>query len=102
MPTAAATFRGVFQGRGRFWWVGGILVLILVAVSVMDGRGFRRYLRLQQDVMSLQDRNRVVAEQNAALRLEVERLKREPKALERAVREELGYVKPGEIVINVD
>ncbi|MBM4378701.1 MAG: septum formation initiator family protein [Deltaproteobacteria bacterium] len=68
----------------------------------MDGRGFRRYLRLQQDVQSLQERNRGVAEQNAALRLEVERLKRDPRALERAVREELGYVKPGEIVINVE
>ena len=81
---------------------GGLFVALLVGVSVMDGRGFRRYLRLQQDVMSLQERNRVVSEQNATLQLEVERLKREPRALERAVREELGYVKPGEIVINVE
>jgi len=92
----------VFQGRGKLWLAGGVFVVLLVGVSVMDGRGFRRYLRLQQDVQSLQERNRGVAEQNAALRLEVERLKRDPRALERAVREELGYVKPGEIVINVE
>lgn len=92
----------MFQGRGKLWLAGGVFVVLLVGVSVMDGRGFRRYLRLQQDVQSLQERNRGVAEQNAALRLEVERLKRDPRALERAVREELGYVKPGEIVINVE
>jgi cell division protein FtsB len=92
----------VLEGRGKLLAAGGLFVALLVVVSVMDGRGFRRYLRLQQDVQSLQERNRVVAEQNAALQLEVERLKREPRALERAVREELGYVKPGEIVINVE
>jgi cell division protein FtsB len=43
-----------------------------------------------------------VEELNQALRAEVDALKRDPRALERAVREELGYVKPGEIVVNVE
>ncbi|MEN9800022.1 MAG: hypothetical protein RL653_3719 [Pseudomonadota bacterium] len=88
--------------RGKWMWGGLVLAGLLVVVSVMDGRGFRRYLRLQQDVQSLQERNRAVEEQNKVLRAEVEALKRDPRALERAVREELGYVKPGEIVVNVE
>lgn len=83
-------------------WAGLALVGLLVGISVMDGRGFRRYLRLQRDVQSLQERNRVVEELNRGLLAEVEALKRDPRALERAVREELGYVKPGEIVVNVE
>ena len=67
-----------------------------------DARGFRRYLRLEQDAADLESRNRQLREQNARLRPEIDALRGERSALEQAVREELGYVRPGEIVVNLE
>jgi cell division protein FtsB len=80
--------------------VGGALVLA-VGSAVAEG-GFRRYWRLKQDVRTLEERNAKLAQDNARLRREVEALRNDPVALERAVREELGYVKPGEVIFDVE
>jgi cell division protein FtsB len=71
---------------------------VLLALSALHEGGLRRHRRLAVDA-------RRVAEENAALRDEILRLRREaramagdPAALERAAREELGYVRPGEVV----
>jgi cell division protein FtsB len=78
--------------------VAGALSLL----SVADAKGFRRYLALRQDVDAVHARNRSLAEQNEALRQEINALRQDPAALERAVREELGYVKPGEMVFHLE
>ena len=88
--------------RRKWVWVAVATALSLGLVSVADARGFRRYLRLQQDVQSLQERNRALTDQNASLLREVEALRSDPKAVERAAREELGFIKPGEIVLNLE
>lgn len=88
--------------RKKFLVVAAVLAGVLSLASVADARGFRRYLSLRQDVDSLQERNRVLSEQNEALLREINALRKEPAALERAVREELGYVKPGEIVFHLE
>ncbi|WP_224248193.1 FtsB family cell division protein [Hyalangium gracile] len=88
--------------RKKFLMVAGVLAGALSLASVADARGFRRYLSLRQDVESLQERNRTLAEQNEALRREINALRKDPEALERAAREELGYVKPGEIVFHLE
>ncbi|MFL5351921.1 FtsB family cell division protein [Archangium sp.] len=78
------------------------MAAILTLVSAVDAKGFRRYLRLRQDVESIQERNRALTEQNDALLREINALRNEPAALERAAREELGYVKPGELVFHLE
>ncbi|HYI02197.1 septum formation initiator family protein [Hyalangium sp.] len=88
--------------RRKFLAVAAVLAGVLSLASVADARGFRRYLTLRQDVESLQERNRVLSEQNEALRHEINALRKDPAALERTVREELGYVKPGEIVFHLE
>lgn len=90
------------SARGKWVWIAVGTALFLALISVADARGFRRYLRLQQDVQSLQERNRSLEEQNAALLREVDALRNDPKALERAAREELGFIKPGEIVLSLE
>lgn len=90
------------SARGKWVWIAVGTALFLALISVADARGFRRYLRLQQDVQSLQERNRSLEEQNAALLREVDALRFDPKALERAAREELGFIKPGEIVLSLE
>jgi cell division protein FtsB len=88
--------------RKKFLVVAAVLAGGLSLASVADARGFRRYLALRQDVKTLQERNRVLAEQNDVLLREINALRKEPAALERAAREELGYVKPGELVFHLD
>lgn len=88
--------------RQKFLAVAAVLAGVLSLASAADARGFRRYLKLRDDVATLQERNRVLASQNEGLRREIQALREDPAALERAVREELGYVKPGEIVIHLE
>lgn len=82
--------------------VAAVLAGVLSLASVADAKGFRRYLRLRQDVEALQERNRVLAQQNESLLREINALRKDPAALERAAREELGYVKPGELVFHLE
>ena len=78
------------------------LAALLVTASAADARGFRRYLTLRDEVAALDARNQKLAEQNEALRREISSLRSDPEALERVAREELNFVKPGEIVFQVE
>ncbi|XXF81345.1 septum formation initiator family protein [Myxococcaceae bacterium GXIMD 01537] len=88
--------------RQKFLVVAAVLAGALTFASVADARGFRRYLKLREDVEALNQRNQSVAAQNEALLREIQALREDPAALERAVREELGYVKPGELVFHLE
>lgn len=90
------------MARRKLLMVAATVAVALSLASVADARGFRRYLRLRQDVEGIRERNRALAAQNEALRQEIAALRKDPAALERAVREELGYVKPGEIVFHLE
>ena len=79
-----------------------VVALVLAIASGVTEGGFRRYWRLQQDVRALEERNAKLAQDNARLRREVEAMRDDPRALERAAREELGYVRPGELVFDVE
>ncbi len=83
---------------GRRWWgyVGGIAVLATLAA--LDPSGLRRYVRLTGDVEAMRRENAHLAAENARLSREVRALRTDPVAVERAVREELRYVRPGERV----
>lgn len=88
--------------RRRWLWIAVGIAGVLALGSMADAHGFRKYLRLQQDVAELQARNRDLRLQNERMVKEIEALRKEPAAIERAAREELGYVRPGEIVLNVE
>ncbi|MGQ0507008.1 MAG: FtsB family cell division protein [Myxococcaceae bacterium] len=82
---------------------GAVAVAALLAFgSIVDGRGFRRYWALKKEQSALTEKNRDLVERNKRMARELEALRNDPSALERAAREELGYVKPGEIVINLE
>jgi len=75
---------------------------VLAGVSALDARGFRRAARLRAQVEALRNANRQLAEDNAVLTREINAQRGEARAIERAVREELGYVRPGELVFQVE
>ena len=88
--------------RRKLLWSAVGLAFVLAAASAVDGSGFRRYFRLRKSQEALAARNRQSADENRALRREIELLRTDPKAIERAAREELGFVKSGEIVFIVE
>ncbi len=88
--------------RRHGWRVAVGVAAVLAALSGFDARGFRRRARLQRDVVALTERNRQLSTENSALSHEIQALRTDPAALERAAREELGFVKPGEIVLNLE
>ncbi len=89
------------SGQRRWLW-GVIFATVLALGSIADSRGFRRYFQLRQEIRTMSDRNRQMQDQNRNLLREINALRSEPQALERAAREELGFVKPGEIVLNME
>lgn len=87
--------------RRRLGWAA-VAALGLALLSVADEAGFRRYFRLRREVAALEARTERLRAQNAALAAEVQALGKDPRAIERAAREELGFVKPGEVVLNLE
>jgi cell division protein FtsB len=83
-------------------WAAVGVALVLAVSSLADPGGFRRYRRLQHDVQALQARTERLQLENARLRREVTGLKEDPQAIERAVREELGHVRPGELILSFE
>jgi cell division protein FtsB len=78
-----------------------IAVTGLSAVAALDARGWRRSLKLHDEVRALSAKNAEVSQENQRLSREARALKANPAAMERAVREELGFIHPGEIVLQL-
>jgi cell division protein FtsB len=81
-----------------------LLALALVAAVVtyawlLPESGFPTWLSLRAEVAEAEQRIQTLERQNHALREEVAALARDPFTQERAVREELGWVRPGEILV---
>jgi cell division protein FtsB len=63
--------------------------------------GFANYLRLRTDLRSIQAQNGHLRAENDRLQREVEALQTDPRALERVARTELGWVRPGEVIFDL-
>lgn len=85
------------RGRGVTWGIFGAAALA-AAAAALDPSGLRRYLALASEVGRMEDENRRLAAENSSLSREVRALRSDPAALERAAREELRFVRPGERV----
>jgi cell division protein FtsB len=88
--------------RARWWAFYGVAVAALAALAALDPAGLRRYVALGREVERMRSENARLAAENAQLAREVRALRSDPAALERAVREELRYVRPGERVYVLD
>jgi cell division protein FtsB len=88
--------------RQQVLWASVLIALLLATASALAEGGFRRYWRLSDDVRALRERNQKYVDENARLRREIEALRSDARALERAAREELGLVRPGEIVFSLE
>jgi cell division protein FtsB len=82
----------------------GVLLglLALFAVSAAHPDGLRKALRNEDEGRRLERENAELEQTVARLRREVRALRGDPAAIERAAREDLGYVRPGEIIYKLD
>ena len=79
----------------------GTFVIVLLAISALLDRdsGMGIWLELRGDLADARVRLAALADENEALRREIEILEAEPSAIDRAIREELDLVAPGEVVV---
>ncbi len=75
---------------------------VLATGSFAGEGGFRRYWRLEKDLQSLDERTAKLRAENERLLREARALKHDDAAIERAAREQLGLVRPSEIVFTLE
>jgi cell division protein FtsB len=81
----------------------GTTVVAVAALAVLGvgGQSLARAWRTMQDVESLERDITVLRAETAALSATVARLRTDPETIERAARERLGLIKPGERVLKL-
>lgn len=84
-------------GSWSRWAVVGAVALAAGAAA-WDPHGVRKYWRLRVEVARMRAENAALVAENSALAREARALRGDPAALERAAREELRFVRPGEKV----
>ena len=85
--------------RAKPWLLAYLGVLVaLLAASALHPAGLRKHRALAAEVRRITEENEKLREGNVRLRRETRALAGDPAALERAAREDLGWVRPGERV----
>ena len=77
-----------------------VLAGVTLAIASADSEsGIATWLRLRSDVVRAQQRVDVLVRATEALRGQIDALNDDPFALERAIREDLEFARPGEIIV---
>jgi cell division protein FtsB len=76
-------------------------VLAYVPYHLYARSGLAKTISLARDLRALRARNRELAAENDRLEREAEALRSDPAAIERVARSDLGWVRPGEIVVDL-
>jgi len=94
--------------RGTRRWAGQVgaallvtLVLGYVPYHVYARSGLARTLQLRRELGLLHARNVDLRFENERLAREAEALRSDPEAIERVARAELGWVRPGEVIVDL-
>jgi cell division protein FtsB len=89
-------------------WVGRAAAAVVVMLAlgyipyhVYARSGLARTLILRRDLRSLRARNAQLTAENDRLAREAEALRSDPDAIERVARAELGWVRPGELIVDL-
>jgi cell division protein FtsB len=81
--------------------IPALVGVALVCAAVDDGSGIRRSYRLRSDLHVAEQRVAALQVEIDALRRQVTALEGEPFAMERAIREDLDFARPGETVVRL-
>lgn len=86
----------------KLLWLLSVAAVATVAAVALDGEGLRKYHLMRDQAAQLRAENALIAAEIGRLTREAQALRRSPAALERAAREELRFVRPGEIIYRLD
>ena len=75
-----------------------VLAIVTVPVHILDDKGLPRYRSLRAQLARVDANNDKLEREVEQLRRQVERLREDPQAIERIARDELGMVRPGELI----
>jgi cell division protein FtsB len=78
-----------------------MLALGYIPYHVYARSGLARTLVLRRDLRALRGRNAQLTAENDRLAREAEALRTDPDAIERVARAELGWVRPGELIVDL-
>src|SRR5262245_54702354 len=78
-----------------------VFVLAYVPYHVYIRSGLRHTIDLRRDLTALRAHNQELAAENQRLAREAEALRADPTAIERVARDELGWVRAGEVVVDL-
>jgi cell division protein FtsB len=78
-----------------------VFVLAYVPYHVYVRSGLRHTIDLRRDLTALHTHNQELAAENQRLAREAEALRDDPAAIERVARDELGWVRAGELVVDL-
>ncbi len=85
----------------RFLWIPALLGAVLLYVAFDDAAGLRSWLRLNAKLRAEQTRIAELRDEVVSLRRQREALADDPAAIERAIREDLEWARPGEVVVRL-
>ena len=91
--------------RTKLRWILRLTLAATLAVGLgyvpfaaLGPQGVARALRLEQDLSGLEEKNQVLRQENKELQRQVENLRKDRGAMEKVARDELGLVRPEDIV----
>jgi cell division protein FtsB len=76
----------------------GVFLVVMLALAIVNERGLLAMWGMQRDVTQLASAVRAIEQQNQDLLRNIERLHSDLGYIEKIAREELGLVRPGELV----
>ena len=85
----------------RFLWIPALLGAVGLYAFIDDETGVRTWHRLGTDLSASQERIAGLELEIEALRRDAEALESDPAALERAIREDLEFARPGDVVVRL-
>ena len=76
----------------------GVFLVVMLALAIWNDRGVLAMWRMQHEVTQLASEVRALEQDNQSLWRDIERLRGDMSYIEKIAREELGLVRPGELV----
>lgn len=88
--------------RRKILWVVSVAAVVTAAALAFDGEGLKKYRLMRDQAAQLREENVQLEAEIARLTREAQALRGNPAALERAAREELRFIRPGEFIYRLD
>ena len=96
--------RQIIRGPRGLVLGAAIASLAIAAATLVDPRGVSLLRRLDQDIARQESANQALRDENARLQRRVRALSApmDPRVLEKEEREQLGFVRPGEVLVKFE